>query len=957
VPAEKVLIVDDESKILRFCDRVLAQQGFDTETAIDGQAALEKLESETYNLLVIDVKMPKVDGLTVLRRALSLDPHLTAVVITGYATIDTAIEALKAGARGFLLKPFGIAELSAAVQSAMDQSRKEQERLRLRARLPILEISQALMAEGEVETLAKSLLEIVARETNAERAMLFLHSPEARALEPVETLGLTAEPTPAHVPLAGGIAGRALDRDEPLGLVQAPQADTDDGLVDDPDSLDLALRPLLIGGETAIALMPLSGRAGLLGLLALGRSAGGQGRERFYPAELSLLSIMGRQIAVALENVRLYRQLKESRDYFRTLLDSLHDQVMVVDRDMVITDVNAIFLEMTGLPYEEVIGHHCYDVVSHCGDPCQARHSVCPAEEVWRTEQVVRGVCLACDSAGKEIIVDVVASPMFDDQGRVVRVINACRDVTSERRLEESLEGIRALGKRLVLSRDDAEIGRTVTDIARRVLGFGVCDLWLVDHAREYLVRRASTATAAGADGAPLPLHGDHGVVSAVVKENQTIYLPDACEDDRPAGRGAEHCSVLAVPLSIGQQVIGALVTTSEKRDAFDAAAQRLFSTLADQAALAIENARLFDQLLQLKEFNEGLVNNMVEGITVQDAEGHLTFLNPAAADMLGYTPQELVGQHWATIVPPEQHPVFERAGERRRAGESDRYEIRLLHRDGSHVAVQVAGRPLFENGAYAGSLSVFSDLTEAKGLQEQLIQSEKLAATGRLAASLAHEINNPLQAIHNGLQILLSFAVDPQEQSEYLKIADREVERLIEMVSRILDFARKPDRKVEPTDAADLVRSVLTLSKKYLQHRSIGVEQEMALDLPQVLAAPGELKQVFLNLVVNAVEAMPDGGTLRIKSRETEDGYLAISFADTGEGIPAQDLEHIFEPFFSTKKGSTGLGLSVSNSLVEAHGGRLTVESEIGVGTTLTVWLPVLTSEQSVKELEEVPA
>jgi DNA-binding NtrC family response regulator len=131
VPAETVLIVDDEAEILRFCDRVLAQQGFVTETAIDGQAALDKLESETYNLLVVDVKMPKVDGLTVLRRALSLDPYLTAVVITGYATIDTAIEAHKAGAQGFLLKPFGIAELSDAVQSALDQNRKEQERLRL----------------------------------------------------------------------------------------------------------------------------------------------------------------------------------------------------------------------------------------------------------------------------------------------------------------------------------------------------------------------------------------------------------------------------------------------------------------------------------------------------------------------------------------------------------------------------------------------------------------------------------------------------------------------------------------------------------------------------------------------------------------------------------------------------------------------------------------------------------
>jgi two-component system NtrC family sensor kinase len=224
-----------------------------------------------------------------------------------------------------------------------------------------------------------------------------------------------------------------------------------------------------------------------------------------------------------------------------------------------------------------------------------------------------------------------------------------------------------------------------------------------------------------------------------------------------------------------------------------------------------------------------------------------------------------------------------------------------------------------------------------------QLAQNEKLAATGRLAATLAHEVNNPLQAIYNCLQMMREFPLEPDERQEYLQIAIEEVERLTDTVSRVLDLARHPQQGMRPAHLNQIVERVLALTGKYLQHRHIVIHQELEPDLPPIHATPDELLQVFLNLILNAADAMAEGGTLRVASRLSGDGRLAASFSDTGSGIPPEHLHRIFEPFFSTKEGGTGMGLDISNNVIRQHGGEITVESQVGKGTTFTVWLPVI--------------
>ncbi|MCL4393277.1 MAG: ATP-binding protein, partial [Chloroflexi bacterium] len=213
----------------------------------------------------------------------------------------------------------------------------------------------------------------------------------------------------------------------------------------------------------------------------------------------------------------------------------------------------------------------------------------------------------------------------------------------------------------------------------------------------------------------------------------------------------------------------------------------------------------------------------------------------------------------------------------------------------------------------------------------------------GRRAASLAHEINNPLQAIQSCLELAKNNTGDAVKQERYLNMATGELERLAHIVQQMLEFNRpgKGDRTV--IDVVELVEDVLALSAKRLQSAQVDVETDLAAQIPRIEGVGNQLRQVFLNLILNAVEAMPHGGRLRISVLSTteEPPWVTVAFADTGSGIPTEALDKIFEPFYTGKTFGTGLGLAVCHQIVANHEGRITVESAVGRGTTFTVWLP----------------
>jgi len=224
---------------------------------------------------------------------------------------------------------------------------------------------------------------------------------------------------------------------------------------------------------------------------------------------------------------------------------------------------------------------------------------------------------------------------------------------------------------------------------------------------------------------------------------------------------------------------------------------------------------------------------------------------------------------------------------------------------------------------------------------QEALLRAEKMAAAGRLTASIAHEINNPLQSVQNCLHLAGHEDLPPEKRKEYFNLAKNELERLMKTTHRMLDFYRPGAARVEQVDLLELLQHVLSLTAQQLSQRRILVKTDLPEMLPAIYAVSSQIQQIFFNLILNSLDAMPTGGELKIKARTLKNG-VEITFRDTGPGIPENKRNDIFEPFFSTKEGGTGLGLTVSYNIVTAHGGTLDLVNGHGPGACFRLFLPI---------------
>jgi two-component system sensor histidine kinase HydH len=235
--------------------------------------------------------------------------------------------------------------------------------------------------------------------------------------------------------------------------------------------------------------------------------------------------------------------------------------------------------------------------------------------------------------------------------------------------------------------------------------------------------------------------------------------------------------------------------------------------------------------------------------------------------------------------------------------------------------------------------------LNELKSMEQELLQAEKLSAIGQLSAGLAHEIRNPLSSIKGAVEILAADYPPDHRKHRMLKVLDREADRLNKVLTNFLSFARPQKMQFKPSNAVDRLEGVIRLIEAQLTKAHIEIVRHYPDSPPLVVMDDEQLGQVFLNLLLNAIQAMPHGGKLNIDVRVVKtkkDPGLQLQFRDTGVGIKPEDLPNLFNPFFTTKQEGTGLGLAICYRIIEQHGGRIRVESEPGQGTTFSLWLPL---------------
>jgi PAS domain S-box-containing protein len=350
-------------------------------------------------------------------------------------------------------------------------------------------------------------------------------------------------------------------------------------------------------------------------------------------------------------------------------------------------------------------------------------------------------------------------------------------------------------------------------------------------------------------------------------------------------------------------------------------------------------------ELRQKQEINSGIINSATDAIITINEEHVIVGFNRGAELMFGYTRAEALGQDLTLVIPPPykaEHRAYVRRYVATREARMIGKHVRLtaLRRDGHEfpMSISFSVAEIRDNLYFTG---IIRDITEYKEMEERVLQSERLAAVGNTVTHIAHEIKNPLLIIGGFARQLLNTPNLDDKANRKLSMIAEEVSHLEEMVAEMRDFVRRPSAQKQSGQIMDILREALELFHDTFEEHHIAVHQVEETPLPPLPFDPRQVRQVFLNLLKNALEAMPQGGEITITSR-VQDTKAEISLADTGDGMTPEVAENIFQPYFTTKEKGTGLGLAICQSIIQEHGGTISVVSTPGRGTTFIIQLPI---------------
>jgi PAS domain S-box-containing protein len=511
------------------------------------------------------------------------------------------------------------------------------------------------------------------------------------------------------------------------------------------------------------------------------------------------------------------------------------------------------------------------------------------------------------------------------------------------------LQALIDIGQELSSTIELEELLSRILRISREVFRFENAIIRLLDEDRRVLTAVASYGYEEEAVRRDIDV--GRGVMGRVLISGAPILIADLAEmsDYVPGIHGAR--SELAVPLVAREKIIGVFNVESPLPNAFSDSDVAPLMTMASQAAIAIENARLYENLRSMSsryqevhQLNNRILKSVNLGIYTVDSDMRITSWNRAMEDMSGLDESVATGKDLFILFPQLVEEGFLDSVQRvLNKGVAEK--IRLEHRNfkGELRFQKRRLAPIKDGERISGAVVIVEDITEFKRLMDQTVQSEKLAEVGRLSAGIAHEINNPLSVIAYAAQLLLREEDIPLFQKEIVERIDGEVDRLKALTGSLLTFSRAQETRKRAIDLNEVIRDVLRLVRYELSRHSVKLMEDYGA-LPLVWADSNKIKQVFINLVMNASHVMSKGGTLTIKTQLINGAEVEALVADTGSGIPVAIREQIFEPFFSTKKEGegTGLGLYISRNIINEHEGRIAVESVEGQGTAFRIVLPL---------------
>ncbi len=531
----------------------------------------------------------------------------------------------------------------------------------------------------------------------------------------------------------------------------------------------------------------------------------------------------------------------------------------------------------------------------------------------------------------------------------------------TQRRLIESniqLMSLREVSHHLLSVQTTEEAARMIALYLHKAFDYERVAVLLTDGDAPALSGWVAARDAEGSvtESVQLNVQRKKGVLADVFRRVEPRMVADPAADPPCAGKWtpafdpARLNSFIAVPLKSAAHPgtsLGLIVTGRSNPNLPLASSDLvLLDSIGSTMATVVENARLYEEVKRSELFREDILNNLASGLVAIDLEGRAISMNETAARMTGFGATDVIGRR-----PPflsENDKGIEAALRGSFAGTAVlRKETVITRSDGTVFPAGLSTSPLRNpEGKVYGAVATFLDLTDYKRMEERLAQLDRLAVLGRFTAGIAHEIRNPLTGISTGVQYLVK-GMDDGPNRDNAAFIMSEIKRLDRIVEDLFRVTHPHALMTTPEDLKQLLERSLQSLGSLPADRGITVTTEFAAELPRVPLDADQLQQVAINLIKNAVEATPRGGSVTIRTgrrpgRRGEEGWATFSVADTGSGMTPEVRRKIFEPFFTSKKEGTGLGLYISHGIVERHGGHLRVETRQGPGSTFTVELPL---------------
>jgi two-component system, NtrC family, sensor kinase len=883
-------------------------------------------------------------------------------------------------------------EIGAALETLCKREQKAQRASAL------AELMRTLTMRHTLEELYAAFAEAAAKVVAFDSLAVALLDPERREFELIDITArsfTSRGPRERWMPVEGTLVGRTVARSAPIRIDDAEREHIP----------DVSRRILAAAGLRAAVLAPLTSNGQVFGAVVVAA----RWPRAFDDMDLETIVELARALALGIERWRLADESRRQADE----LAALHATSQLITARLDVASVlDRISLSMPALIGADGCGIALFN--SERTHIVQAAAYGFQSEE-WRTLSVPvgEGIIGRVAADGTPIrVADVRTDPRSAQRevdehegirsflcvplkvvGVVIGVVSAFstrpRSFTAHhqrvleafaeqagiaihgaRLFDESVRGARETralleaGRAVTASLDVGRTIRMILEEARGVLGVDSCSVSTFDPPTNDLVMVASLDVPQEMVST-VRLKLGEGVTGLAVQERRPMQSPDLWSDSRGRyphlARSAGFRAMLAVPLCLGERTIGALSVLRRDVHEFSAHEEELLVALADQAAIALEHARLYTELEVMvadrtreldtqKRFVEVVLETLPLGVFVLDTDFNVVRVNSAGGRALACDPN--VRGPLSRLLPPEPAKAVQTL--LREAFDSGRVasiEKEIVVAGDTKIFRLTAARVEAESDRGTHAVLLVEDVTLAKRLERQMLLTERLTTAGRLAAAVAHELNNPLATIAGCAESLHgrlgdgdpATVTEPAEFRQYLRLIEEEAYRCKEITGSLLHFVRDPGSQRTPTDLNAIVLKAAELLSHQSRFARSRVVTELDPDLPPAAVNEGQLRQVCLGLASNALEAMDGRGTLTIRSRRGR-GEVEIELEDEGPGIPEQNLSRIFDPFFTTKPPGqgTGLGLAIAQGFVNDHGGRIEVSSVIGKGSIFRVVLPL---------------